>query len=328
MDLSLVFLGTGGSVPTARRATACMLLRRGGDRLLFDCGEGAQRQMHRSTGLVQLDEIYVTHYHADHYLGLPGLLKTYDLQDRRRPLRILGPPGLNDLFKAMRRIVGRTAYEVELVELDPAAPVEHDGYRVVPFSVDHRISAYGYAMVEADRPGRFDPEAARRLGVEEGPAWGALQRGEEVQGADGGVRPDDVMGAARPGRKVVISGDTAVCEGTRIAAQGAELLVHDGSFADEEVERAVETGHSTARQAAMLARECEAGLLALVHVSSRYNVGAVLAEAREEFDRTEAPRDFDLIEIPFAERGAPRLVERGALDRGREPAASAPPSAP
>jgi ribonuclease Z len=318
MDLSLVFLGTGGSVPTARRATACLLLRRGGDRLLFDCGEGAQRQMHRSTGLVQLDEIYVTHYHADHYLGLPGLLKTYDLQDRERPLRILGPPGLSELFAALRRILGRTRYEVELVELDPAQPVEHDGYKVVPFRVDHRVPAYGYAMVEDDRPGRFDREAATRLGVPEGPDWGALQRGEEVEGTQGTVSPADVMGEARSGRKVVISGDTAVCEGTRIAAQGAELLVHDGSFADEEVERAAETGHATARQAAMLARECEAKLLTLVHVSTRYNVSAVLEEARQEFERTEAPRDFDLIEIPFPERGEPRLIGRGALERGRD----------
>jgi ribonuclease Z len=327
MDLSLVFLGTGGSVPTARRATACLLLRRGGDRLLFDCGEGAQRQMHRSTGLVQLDEIYITHYHADHYLGLPGLLKTYDLQDRERPLRILGPPGLRDLFSALQRILGRTRYEVELVELDPAQPVEHDGYKVIPFRVDHRVTAYGYAMVENERPGRFDPAAAERLGVPEGPAWSALQRGEEVVGADGPVRPDDVLGEPRSGRKVVISGDTAVCEGTRIAAQGAELIVHDGSFADEEVERAAETGHTTARQAAMLARECEAKLLALVHVSTRYKVSAVLAEAREEFEHTAAPRDFDLVEIPFPERGEPRLIERGALE-AREPAATAPPAAP
>ncbi len=320
MDLSVVFLGTGGSVPTARRATACVLLRRGGDRMLFDCGEGAQRQMHSSTGLVQLDEIYVTHYHADHYLGIPGLLKTYDLQDRERPLRILGPPGLRDLFAALRRIVGRTRYPVELVELDPAEPVERDGYRVVPFAVSHRVAAYGYAMVEDERPGRFDPAAARRLGVDEGPAWGALQRGEEVSGSDGAVRPEDVMGAARPSRKVVISGDTAVCDATRLAAEGAELLVHDGSFADEETARAAETGHATARQAARLARDCEVGLLALVHVSSRYNVGAVLAEAREEFERTEAPRDFDLVELPFAERGEPRLIEGGALEPAHDPA--------
>src|SRR5439155_13454140 len=150
MDLSVVFLGTGGSVPTARRATACLLARVGGKRLLFDCGEGSQRQMQRSTGLVQIDEIYVTHYHADHYLGVPGLLKTYDLQGRERPLRVFGPPGLGSLFQALGRIFGRLGYEVELVELGEGEAVPHDGYEVRCFPVDHRVRAYGYALVEDD----------------------------------------------------------------------------------------------------------------------------------------------------------------------------------
>jgi ribonuclease Z len=316
MDLSLVFLGTGGSVPTARRATACLLLRRGGERLLFDCCEGAQRQMHRSTGLVQLDEIYITHYHADHYLGLPGLLRTYQLQDRDRPLIIYGPPGLKDLFGSIRRIVGRPTYELELVELDEGEAVRRDGYEIRPFGVDHGVRAYGYALVEDDRPGRFDPEAAARLGVESGPDFGRLQRGEEVEGSGGTVRPDDVMGDARAGRRVVISGDSAPCERTAEAASGADLLVHDGSFAIDEVERATETGHSTARAAAELASEAGVKMLALVHVSSRYNVTDVLAEAREVLPGAIAPRDFDLVEVPFPERGAPKLVQKGALERG------------
>jgi ribonuclease Z len=316
MDLSLVFLGTGGSVPTARRATACLLLRRGGERLLFDCCEGAQRQMHRSTGLVQLDEIYITHYHADHYLGLPGLLRTYQLQDRDRPLIIYGPPGLKDLFGSIRRIVGRPTYELELVELDEGEAVRRDGYEIRPFGVDHGVRAYGYALVEDDRPGRFDPEAAARLGVESGPEFGRLQRGEEVEGSGGTVRPDDVMGDARAGRRVVISGDSAPCERTAEAASGADLLVHDGSFAIDEAERAAETGHSTARAAAELASEAGVKMLALVHVSSRYNVTDVLAEAREVLPGAIAPRDFDLVEVPFPERGAPKLVQKGALERG------------
>jgi ribonuclease Z len=316
MDLSLVFLGTGGSVPTARRATACLLLRRGGERLLFDCCEGAQRQMHRSTGLVQLDEIYITHYHADHYLGLPGLLRTYQLQDRDRPLIIYGPPGLKDLFGSIRRIVGRPTYELELVELDEGEAVRRDGYEIRPFAVDHGVRAYGYALVEDDRPGRFDPEAAARLGVESGPNFGRLQRGEKVEGSAGTVRPDDVMGDARAGRRVVISGDSAPCERTAEAASGADLLVHDGSFAIDEADRAAETGHSTARAAAELASEAGVKMLALVHVSSRYNVTDVLAEAGEVLPGAIAPRDFDLVELPFPERGAPKLVQKGALERG------------
>jgi ribonuclease Z len=320
MDLSLAFLGTGGSVPTARRSTACLLARAGGDRLMFDCGEGSQRQMQCSTGLVQVDEIYVTHYHADHFLGLPGLLKTYDLQARERPLRVIGPPGLHALFRVFRTILGRLSYEVELVELTQGDVVRHRDYEVRCFQVEHLITAYGYALVEDERPGRFDPERAVSLGVEPGPDFSRLQAGEAVLVNGAPIQPDQVMGDHRRGRKVVITGDTAPCEMSRIAAHEAELLVHDGSFADAELERAAETGHSTARQAAELALQAEVSLLALVHVSSRYDVRSVLAEAREAFPATEAPRDFDLVEIPLPERGEPRLVETGARSRDRQPA--------
>ena len=312
MDLSVAFLGTGGSVPTARRATACLLARIGGDRIMFDCGEGSQRQMQRSTGLVQLDQIYLTHYHADHYLGLPGLLKTYDLQSRERPLRIVGPRGLHGLFSVLGRIFGKLSYDVELVELAEGDAVSHDGYEVRSFAVEHRMRALGYALVEDERPGRFDPEAAARLGVKAGPDFSRLQAGEEVRGTDGPVGPEQVMGPARAGRKLVVTGDTAPCEMTRVAAHEAELLVHDASFADEEVQRAAETGHSTARQAAELARDAGVKLLTLVHISSRYDVRDVLTEARDEFPAAAAPRDFDVVEIPFPERGEPRLIENGA----------------
>jgi ribonuclease Z len=312
VDLSVAFLGTGGSVPTARRATACLLVRIGGERILVDCGEGSQRQMQRSTGLVQVDEIYLTHYHADHYLGLPGLLKTYDLQDRQRPLRIVGPTGLHGLFSVLGRIFGKLSYDVELVELAEGDAVRHEGFEIRCFSTEHRMRALGFALVEDERPGRFDPDAAARLGVQPGPDFSRLQAGEEVRGSDGVVTPDQVMGAPRRGRKLVVSGDTGPCEMTRVAAHEAELLVHDASFADEEFQRAAETGHSTGRQAAELARDAEVKLLTLVHISSRYDVRDVLAEAREVFPGAEAPRDFDLVEIPFPERGEPMLIENGA----------------
>ena len=216
MDLSVVFLGTGGSVPSARRATACVLIRSGGARILVDCGEGAQRQMINSTGLVQVDDIYITHFHADHYLGLPGLLKTYDLLERRAPLRIAGPPGLHALFEALRRIFGRLRYEVELIELGPGE------------AVGHEMAALGYAYVEPERPGRFDVDAARGLGITDDRDFGRLQRGETISVDGSEVRPDQVMGDPRPGRKVVITGDTGPCEMTRVAAHAAQLLVHDG----------------------------------------------------------------------------------------------------
>jgi len=326
MDLSVVFLGTGGSVPSARRATACLLIRAGGARVLVDCGEGAQRQMIHSTGLVPVDEIYLTHYHADHYLGLPGLLKTYDLQDRSRPLRIVGPVGLHALFDALRRIFGKLRYEVELVELDPGDALEHDGFEMRAFAVEHGMKALGYAFVEPERPGRFDVASARSAGITDPHDFGRLQRGETIAVDGSEVKPDQVMGQARPGRKLVITGDTAPSEMTRVAAHEAQLLIHDGTFAVEEAQRAAETGHSTARDAAQLAHDAEVSLLAIVHVSSRYNVGAVLAEAKEAFPNTVAPRDFDLVEIPFPEKGEPHLVPDGARQRP-EPLAEPAPTA-
>jgi ribonuclease Z len=324
MDLNVVFLGTGGSVPSARRATACVLIRAGGARVLVDCGEGAQRQMINSTGLVQVDEIYITHFHADHYLGLPGLLKTYDLLERQAPLRIVGPPGLVGLFEALRRIFGKLRYEVDLVELEPGGGIEHDGFEMRAFAVEHGMKALGYAYVEPDRPGRFDVEAARSLGIKDDRDFGRLQRGETISVDGSEVRPDQVMGEPRAGRKLVITGDTSPCEMTRIAAHEAQLLVHDGTFAVDEAARAAETGHSTARDAAELAAEAQAGMLAIVHVSSRYNVSAVLTEAREVFSNTVAPRDFDLIEVPFPERGEPHLVPEGAKQRPEPQAEPAP----
>jgi ribonuclease Z len=317
VDLSLTFLGTGGAVPTARRATACLLIRAGGERILVDCGEGAQRQMQASTGLVALDEIYLTHFHADHYLGLPGLLKTYDLMDRSEPLRIVGPPGLHELFRTLGRIFGRIGYEVDLIELDEGGAIAHGGYEMRSFPVEHgQMRAYGYALVEETRPGHFDPDRARELGVTDARQFGVLQGGAEVEGSNGVVRPEQVLGEEREGRKIVITGDTRPCDMTRLAAHEAQLLVHDASFAAEEAERAVETGHSTATEAAELAKEAGTMQLALVHISSRYNVSDVLAEARAIYPDCFAPRDFDVVEVPFPERGEPRLVEGGARAPG------------
>ena len=178
MDLDVVFLGTSGSLPTAQRAPAATLLRRGGERLLFDCAEGTQRQLLRSNvGLVELREAFLTHYHADHYLGLPGMLKTFALRGRKLPLTVYGPPGLSDLFGSLRRIFGRLSYDLELVELRAGEALERDGYRLETFGVDHGVAAIGYALVEHARPGRFDVEAADRLGVPP-PLRGSLQRGE------------------------------------------------------------------------------------------------------------------------------------------------------
>jgi ribonuclease Z len=309
VDLDVLFVGTAGSAPTAARGLPATLVRRGGDRLLFDCGEGTQRQLLRSTGLVDLEEVFLTHFHADHFLGLPGMLKTFGLRGREAPLTVYGPPGLRALFEVLAPLVGTTAYELTLVELEPNVALERDGYAVAPFQVEHRVRAYGYAIVEHDRPGRFDEARARELGVEPGPDFGRLQHGEPVTAGGRTVEPGEVVGESRRGRKVVIAGDTAPSEATRVAAHGADLLVHEATFAVEEEARARETGHSTARGAAELAAAAEVRLLALNHVSPRYGPRELREEARAVFEATIVPRDFDRVEIPFPERGQPVHVK-------------------
>jgi len=318
MDMSLFFVGTAGSVPSARRGLPAILLRRGGDRVLFDCGEGTQRQLLRSVGLLDLDTVFITHFHADHWLGLPGMLKSFALRERTEPLTVYGPRGLNELMAVMRVVYGRLPYRLSIVELQPAQTVERDGYVVAAVPVRHKAdSCFGYAIVEDPRPGHLDAQRAEQLGVTPGPDFGRLQRGETVAG----VAPEQVMGAAREGRKLVLSGDTAPCEALALAAHQADVLVHEATFAEEEAERARQTLHSTARQAAELARDADVRLLALTHVSSRYPGGELRDEARAVFAATEAPRDFDTIEVPFPERGRATLVrwaDRQAREREQQ----------
>ena len=320
MDLDLVFLGTSGSVPTAQRAPSALLLRRGGERLLFDCGEGTQRQLLRSSvGLPELPEVFVSHFHADHYLGLPGMLKTFALRGRELPLTLYGPHGLKDLFSTLRRVFGRLPYALELVELRPGDVLERTEYNLVTFAVAHAVESLGFALVEHPRPGRFDVAAADALGVPSGPERGLLQAGESVQLPDGSVvTPDEVLGPPRPGRRVVLSGDTAFSPLVLEAARGAEVLVHEATFLDEERERATATAHATALEAAELAREADVGLLALTHLSNRYFGPEIVREARAIFPETVVPRDFDIIDVRFLERGGPRLEKGGALHRRPE----------
>jgi ribonuclease Z len=327
VDLDIVFLGTAGSMPTAHRAPAALLARRGGDKLLFDCAEGTQRQLLRSSvGLLELEEVFVTHFHADHVLGLPGMFKTFSLRGRELPLRIYGPRGLVDLLGSLKRIVGKLTYELQLVEVDPGDVLERDGYRLATFGVAHGVTALGWSLIEATRPGRFDVEAADSLGVPGGPERGALQRGEQVTLGNGRVvKPEEVLGPPRAGRKIVITGDTGPTDEIVEAAWGADVLVTEATFADDERDRAEETNHQTATQAAEVAQRANVGLLALTHLSNRYFGPEIADEARAIFPETVVPRDFDVVEVPYAERGAPQLVKGGApRRRDHEVVSSAP----
>jgi ribonuclease Z len=317
VDLDLVFLGTAGSMPTAQRAPAALLVRRGGDKLLVDCAEGTQRQLLRSSvGLLELEEVFITHFHADHVLGLPGMLKTFALRGREVPLTVYGPRGLVDLLDSLKRVVGRLSYSLKLVELGPGDVLERDGYRLATFGVAHGVTALGWSLIEATRPGRFDVARADALGVPNGPERGALQRGEEVTLAGGRtVTPDDVLGPPRSGRKLVITGDTGPSDEIVEAAWEADILVTEATFSEEERERAEETKHQTATQAAEIARRANVTMLALTHLSNRYFGPEIAREAREIFPETVVPRDFDVIEIAYAERGGPQLIKGGASHR-------------
>jgi ribonuclease Z len=311
VNLEVLFVGTGGSAPTARRGLPALLVRRGGEHVLIDCGEGTQRQLMRSSGLVELDLVLITHLHADHWLGLPGLLKTFDLRDRTAPLTVAGPVGTLAAIEGLFRLAGGVRYPLQVVELEDGDTLPRDGWHVEAIGVQHRTTANGYALKEDDRPGRFDPDRARELGITDPPDFGRLQRGETV----GDVTPDQVMGEKRYGRRIVVSGDTRPCDALREAAWRCDLLVHEATFTDEHRDRARKTGHSTARQAATLGADADVGLLALVHLSARHRPKDALAEAQEAFEHTVLPRDFDLIDVPFPERGDPVLRPGG----GRQP---------
>jgi ribonuclease Z len=305
MDLSVFFAGTAGSVPTARRGLPSVLVRRGGERWLFDCGEGTQRQLIRTVGLPDVECVFLTHLHADHWLGLPGMLKSFELRDRDAHLDVYGPPGTQQMLDAMRRVIGRTRYPLRLTELRGGDEIRRDDCTITALEVRHRGPALGYAIVEDVRPGRLDAELAQQLGVPFGPELGRLQRGETVNG----VSPEQVVGPARHGRRIVYTGDTSPVQTVEVYAHKAEVLVHEATFLEDDRARARETGHSTARQAALAAQAAEVELLALTHLSTRYFPRDIRDEARAVFEDTIVPRDFEAIEVPFPERGAPRVIK-------------------
>ncbi|MCB9010984.1 MAG: ribonuclease Z [Actinobacteria bacterium] len=324
MDLSLTFLGTAASVPTAVRGTAATLITRGGHRFLVDCGEGTQRQLLRSgIGLVDLDAVFITHLHADHILGIPGLLKTYALRGRDTPLALVGPRGFQRLLDELQPVIGRLTYAVEVMEVGPGGAAWRDqGARIEAFETSHGVTSVGYALIEDDRPGAFDVAVARDLGVPEGPLFGELQRGNPVTVDGRTVTSEQVLGEPRHGRLVVLTGDTEPCAATVQAAAGATVLVHEATFTAVDRERAAETHHSTAAEAAQVAATAGVGLLALTHISSRVMPREVRDEARAVFPNTITPRDFDRLEIPYPERGA---VVHHRAPRNGPPAEPAPP---
>jgi ribonuclease Z len=309
--LSLTFLGTGAACPTPERNVASIALQREGELMLFDCGEGTQRQMMRYGVGFGFRDVFFTHFHSDHMLGIIGLLRTMGLlnlvgeEARQEGIRLYGPRGAERILNhALSVGLERTKFPVEIIELKIGDSVKRADYDIVTFETDHRADTLGYALVEHIRLGRFNPERARELGVPEGPLWGQLHRGRTVTLEDGRtVAPDDLVGPTRAGRTVVISGDTRPHPALRAAASDADLLVHEATFGDDEVERAKETGHSTAREAAELALAAGVKRLVLTHISPRYSrdVSELLAEARSVFPETTVARDGMEVEVAYRE---------------------------
>ncbi|MGN6392136.1 MAG: ribonuclease Z [Gemmatimonadales bacterium] len=303
--LSVTFLGTGAATPTVDRNVAALAVQREGETILFDCGEGTQRQMMRYGVGFSFTEVFFSHYHADHVLGITGLLRTMGLQDRSAPVTLYGPRGAERVLGAAITLgIERNRFPVEIVEVRPGDRLCREEYDLVVFETDHRADTVGYALTEHTRLGRFNPERARALGVPEGPLWGQLHRGESVTLADGRqVSPAELVGTPRRGRTLVYSGDTRPHLPLLEASRGADLLVHEATFGGDEALRAVETGHSTAAEAARIALEAGVRRLVLTHISPRYTRDApeLLAEARAVFPETTIARDGMIVEVPYAD---------------------------
>ena len=308
MDLQLIFLGTAGATPTVERGSPGLLLIRGGERILFDCGEGTQRQLMRSAGLAKIGIVALSHMHGDHYLGLPGLLKTYSLLGREEPLLLLGPVGLYETMRDAERLVGKPRFPFVVEEVQADSSVEVSGCVLRTAPTHHGVPGLAWSVEEDDRPGCFHVERALALGVSPGPDFGRLQRGETVAGSEGRqVRSEEVMDAPRSGRKIVVSGDTRPTRAVTELARGATVLVHDSTFGSSEEDRALETGHSTAREAAQVAKDAGVTTLVLTHVSSRHSWRELRDEARTVFADSVLPRDLDTLVVPYPEKGSPRI---------------------
>ena len=310
--LTVTFLGTSAARPTVERNVSGLAIHREGETLLFECGEGTQRQMMRYGVSFALSEIFFTHFHADHFLGVIGLIRTLGLQGRPEPLFLYGPKGAKKVLStAMQLGVERVAFPVEITEVKAGDVLretgngKRDGYEIVAFPTEHGGGpSLGYVLQEHVRRGRFDVEKAKAAGIPEGPLWGKLAKGEPIELADGGrLTAEGFVGATRPGRLVAITGDTRPCAATVDAAQGADLLIHEATFGEEERERARDTGHATAKEAAQVALAAKAKRLVLSHVSARYSISAdeLVREAREVFPNVSVAKDGLEVDVPFAE---------------------------
>lgn len=305
-QVSVHFLGTGGSWPSAQRNVAATAVKRGGDILLFDCGEGTQRQFQKGGLSYQaVNHIFISHLHGDHVYGLPGLLKTMELNDRQHPLDVHGPPGIQDLMAVYDRIANvHNQFPVRVHEVRDGDRFQIDPQTTVRAArMRHGAYNLGYAVEEGSRPGRFDKPKALSLGVPEGPLFRKLQMGGAVKLKDDRVvTPEMVLGPARPGRTIAVSGDTAPCQALTNLARGADLFICEATYAGDMPDKAEENLHMTAGAAAEAARDAGVRRLVLTHISPRYtNADRHLDEARRAFAATTVAEDFSSVEVPLGD---------------------------
>ena len=306
MSIGVVFLGTSGSVPTLKRSLPSVVIECPKMMLMFDCGENTQRQMMQSkVSFHRKLKVFLTHLHGDHVLGLPGVLQTMALMDRKEPVQIYGPKGIKDFLVCTKETLNfGLTFPVEITEiLSQGMIVDEAEYMLVSAKSNHAIESYAYAFVEKPRPGKFYPKKAKELGVPVGELWSKLQAGQEVMSTSGKViKPADVMGPPRQGRKIIYTGDTRPFEAFAEFAVGADLLIHESTFDDSLIEKAELDGHSTPSQAAGQAKTAGANQLVLIHISARYPDATLLLEqAKKIFANTLVAEDFMRLELPLKE---------------------------
>jgi ribonuclease Z len=299
--LKVIFLGTSGSMPTQRRGSSAIAVKRKREIIFFDCGEGTQRRMvEAGLGFRRPTKVFISHLHGDHVLGLPGLLQSMTLLDREKPLEVYGPKGLADFMRAFSEALGGPGFPVKLYEIVSDGIVfQGDEYAVAAVEADHDVPSWSYVLEEPPKPGRFHPEKAEALGVPQGSLWKRLQQGADVELGDGRtVKSEEVVDPPRKGLKIAYSGDTRPTDRFVGVAMGSDLLIHEATFDDELLERAGENRHSTAAQAAGIAVKAGVKKLILTHISSRYpDPSHLLEEAREVFENTVIAEDLYEIEL-------------------------------
>ncbi len=306
MSICIVFLGTSGSVPTLKRSLPAMVVQCPREQWMFDCGENVQRQMMQAkTSFHKKMKILITHLHGDHVLGLPGLLQTMALMDRKEPVQVYGPVGLKEFLLCTKKTLNfGLTFPVEISEISEEGDVcETEEYRLTAIKSNHAVESYAFAFIEKPRPGKFYPEKALALGVAKGELWSQLQKGKEIKLKDGNtVKPNDVMGPMRAGRKIIYTGDTKPFDSFAKFAENADLVVHDCTFDDSLAEKALVDGHSTPTQAAEQAKAAGAKRLVLSHISARYpDASLLLDQAKKVFSNTTLAEDFLEIELPLSE---------------------------